>query len=277
MTCASCGSSRESGSAPAQYEAIADLYDGYPGNYLDDVVFYAEEARRAGASVLELGVGSGRLAFCLAAVGVDVLGLDSSPAMLRGLARRRRELPGTAGRVRVLASDMRCFCLRRRFPLAIIAFRTFLYMLTSVDQLRALRCIRRHLAPGGRLIMSFFVPPPALIAEGRTERQEAARFPAPEGAGEVVAFDWTEFVPARQHVISHITYEWREEDGRTSRRLEHELVMRYLFPSEVTPLLRRAGYRVVETYGGFDRSPLTATSREQIWIAEPVRRQERQA
>ena len=280
MTCASCDSS-SGGESAAQYEAIAELYDGYPGNYLEDILFFAEEAGQAGSPILEIGVGTGRLALCLAAVGLDVVGVDSSSAMLRGLARKRASVSDLPGRVRAVAADMRAFSLRQRFRMAIVAFRTFLYLLTRADQRRALRAIRRHLSPGGRLAMSFFVPPAELLAQGRTERREMVRFPAPDGAGEVVAFDWTEFVPARRRVISHITYEWHGEaewrgEAERPRRLEHRLVARYVFPEEVPPLLESCGYRVVAAYGGFDRRPLCDESREQIWVAEPIfKRRER--
>ena len=266
MTCDSCGSSRRR-ELGAQYDAIAELYDGYPGNYLEDVLFFVEEARGCGSPVVEIGVGTGRLAFCLAAVGLDVVGIDSSPAMLHALVRRREEVGELPGRVRVLASDMRTLALRQRFRLAIVAFRTFLYMLTRADQRRALRAIRRHLEPGGRLAMAFFVPPAELLARGRTEEREVTRFVAPEGEGEVVVRDWTEFAARGQRVISHITYEWQQE-GQVQRRLKHDLVARYVFPEEVPPLLESCGFRVAAAYGDFDRGPLVDDSREQIWIAE---------
>jgi SAM-dependent methyltransferase len=252
-----------------QYDAIAELYDGYPGNYLEDIVFFVEEANQAGSPVLEVGVGTGRLALCLAAAGLDVVGIDSSPAMLRVLARKRKAAGEVSGRISVLAADMRAFALRQRFRMAIVAFRTFLYLLTRADQRRALRAIRRHLTPGGRLAMSFFVPPRELIARGRTDEGEMTRFLAPEATGEVVAYDWTEFVPTRQRVISHITYEWRDEGERTTRRLQQDMPARYVFPDEVPPLLETCGYRVLAAYGGFDRRPLADDSREQVWIAEP--------
>lgn len=299
MICGSCGSSSNNGltakaqsarrgrrQAPAQrgrerqYDLIAELYDGYPGNYLDDVVFFAEEAKRSGPPVLEVGVGTGRLAFCLAAIGIDVVGIDSSAEMLRVLERKRRQVGDLPGRVEAVLADMRRFELGRRFPLAIVAFRTFLYLLTKEDQRRALRAIRRHLIPGGRLIMSFFVPPREMIERGRTEPQEMTRFASADGDGEVVASDWAEFRRRGQRVISHIAYEWRDDAGRTesgqetrscpTRRVERELVARYVFPEEVPPLLERCGYRVVEAYGGFDRRPLAEGSREQIWIGEHV-------
>ena len=267
MTCASCANS--SGDAAAQYGPIAELYDGYPGNYLEDILFFAEEATRADGPVLEIGVGTGRLAFCLAAVGLDVVGIDSAPAMVRLLERKRETVGGTPGRVRALVADMRRFTLRERFPLAIVAFRTFLYLLSRADQRRALRAIRRHLAPGGRLAMSFFVPPQDLLAMSRTEAHEMARFPAPNGDGDVVALDRAEIIPSKQRLVSHITYEWRDGLDETIRRLDHRMVMRYMYPDEVPPLLESCGYRVVDAYGGFDRAPLTADSREQVWLAEP--------
>jgi SAM-dependent methyltransferase len=274
MTCGSCASSRSSDGTTAQYDAIAEVYDGYPGNYLEDVLFFAEEAKAAGSPVLEVGAGTGRLALCLAAVGVDVVGIDSSAAMLRVLARKQAGFPDVPGKVWTVAADMRRFALRQRFTLAIVAFRTFLYLLTRADQRRALRAIRRHLAPGGRLVMSFFVPPVELLSRGGTAEREMVRFPAPAGGGEVVAYDQTEVVRGRQRVISHIAYEWQDGSGRISRRLEHRLAARYLFPREVPPLLEGSGYRVAAVYGDFDRRPLTARSREQIWVAEPIGRLE---
>jgi len=272
------GGASASGGQPAspcpapQYDPIAHLYDGYPGNYLDDILFFSEEAKAAGSPILEIGIGTGRLAFCLAAVGLDVVGIDNSPAMLRLLIQRRSGLSDLSGRVWAIAADMRRFALRQRFPLVIIPFRAFLHLLTRADQRRALRAIRRHLRPEGRLAMSFFVPPRDLLAQGRTQEREMARFPSPDGAGEVAASDWAEFVTPRQLVISHLTYRWRDHQGRHLRRLQHDLVMRYLFPEEVPPLLEGCGYRVLAGYGGFDRRPLGSDSHEQIWIATPLGR-----
>jgi SAM-dependent methyltransferase len=277
MTSASSASSNGGPDAASQYDAIADLYDGYPGSYLEDILFFVEEAKRSGSPVLELGVGTGRLAFCLAAVGLDVVGIDSSQAMLRALERRRSQVRAVPGQVRVLAADMRAFAVRKRFRTAIIAFRTFLYLLTPGDQRRALLAVRRHLASRGRLMMSFFVPREEMISRGRTRPREVARFPAPDGTGAVAVSDWTEFRPDTQRVVSHITYEWRNGADRVTRQQQHALVARYVFPNEVPPLLESCGYRVVAAYGGFDRQPLDGDSREQIWLAQPTRKREKKA
>ena len=254
-----------------QYDPIAELYDGYPGDYLEDLLFYVEEGKASRTPVLEIGVGTGRLALCMAAVGIDVVGIDSSVSMLHRLAEKRATVPELAPRVQVIAADMRSFVLRRRFELAIIPFRTFCYLLTTSDQRRALRTICQHIEPGGCLIMSFFVPPAEILEKGRTPRQEMVRFPAPDTDGDVVAYDWAEFAPQHQRITSHITYEWRDRRDRTIRSLDHTMVARYIFPKEVPPLLESCGYRVIHAYGSFAREPLTDRSHEQIWIAEPHR------
>jgi SAM-dependent methyltransferase len=254
---------------PAPYDPIAELYDGYPGNYAEDIVFFAQEAVAAGGPVLELGAGTGRLSLCLAAVGSEVVGLDLSVEALRVLRRRQAQEEPLRGQVWPIAADMRQFALRQQFPLAIVPFRTFLYLLTREDQERALRAIRAHLTPGGKLILAFFVPPPQIVSLKRTPTIEAARFPAPEGEGEVVARSWTEFEPD-QRFVSHLIYEWRNGRDRVTRTLTHALAARYIFPEEMPPLLERCGYVATEAYGGFQHQPLDAASTEQIWTAEAV-------
>ena len=64
------------------YDAIARLYDPWSRSVTEDVPFYVAEARRAGGPVVELGVGTGRIAVPIAAEGIRVIGVDASPGML---------------------------------------------------------------------------------------------------------------------------------------------------------------------------------------------------
>src|SRR5919201_4619435 len=75
------------------YDAIARLYDPWSRAVTEDVSFYVEEAVAAGGPVVELGVGTGRIAVPTAAAGVPVIGVDSSPGMLE-VCRERAELAG---------------------------------------------------------------------------------------------------------------------------------------------------------------------------------------
>src|SRR5207248_1005775 len=65
------------------YDTIAELYDPWSASVVEDVAFYLEEARRSGGPVIELGVGTGRIAVPIAADGIRIIGVDSSRGMLR--------------------------------------------------------------------------------------------------------------------------------------------------------------------------------------------------
>src|SRR6059058_3716083 len=78
----------------SEYDPIATLYDPWSRNVVEDVSFYVEEALQAAERpVVELGVGTGRIAIPTALAGVHVIGVDSSAGMLEvgdaGLARAR--------------------------------------------------------------------------------------------------------------------------------------------------------------------------------------------
>src|SRR5579884_4096876 len=127
-----------------------------------DVPFYVEEAVRSGGPVLELGVGTGRIAVPIAAAGIEVVGVDLSAGMLE-VARERAELAGV--RVDLRHGDLRNPPVRETFPLVLCPFRSLLHMETAADRATALRAVARCLAPGGRFVFDVFAPGADDIAE----------------------------------------------------------------------------------------------------------------
>src|SRR5262245_64747735 len=120
---------------------------GGPGTLLDgDVEFYLKHSRQAGGPVLDLGCGTGRVSFPLAAAGFDVTGLDSAPGML-AIARARQRTSGLKN-IRFVRGNMARFDLRRRFGFVFIAYRAFQHLLTAKQQRSSLECVRRHLQIG---------------------------------------------------------------------------------------------------------------------------------
>jgi ubiquinone/menaquinone biosynthesis C-methylase UbiE len=138
--------------------AVARRYDEEDGpRDRGDVVFYlglALEAAAAGLPVLELAVGTGRVAIELARAGVQVVGLDISPAML---SVARSKAAGMSN-LTLVEGDMADFRLGRRFGLIYIPFRSFLLLNTVERQRSCLASVQRHLAPGGRFALNFFNP-----------------------------------------------------------------------------------------------------------------------
>ena len=146
----------------SSYDAIAELYDPWSASVVEDVAFYLEEARRSGGPVVELGVGTGRIAVPIAADGIRIIGVDSSRGML-DVCARRAALAGVAVDLRV--GDLREPPVTERVPLVICPFRSLLHMHTDEDRLSVLAAAYKLLLPGGRFVFDVFSPDAADIAE----------------------------------------------------------------------------------------------------------------
>ena len=148
---------------PATYgEGFADVYDDWYHDVSDVEATVAGVRGLAGTGpVLELGVGTGRLAIPLAEAGATVVGVDASGAMLTRLTTK----PG-GERVIAVEADMSELPVRAgRFSLAFAAFHTFFNLPNSNAQQRCLDRVAVALQAGGRLVIEGFVPP----AEGMTD------------------------------------------------------------------------------------------------------------
>ncbi len=140
-------------------DAFADVYDDWYQRITDvdaTVDLLAELARDcAPFPVLELGVGTGRLAIPLAAKGVPVVGLDASAAMLARLADRDPN-----GSVAVCSGDMVDDQPPGPFALVFVAFNTFFNLLSESRQLACFAAVAQRLAPGAAFVIEAFVPEP---------------------------------------------------------------------------------------------------------------------
>ena len=214
----------------SSYDAIAELYDPWSASVVEDVAFYLEEARRSGGPVVELGVGTGRIAVPLGADGIRVIGVDSSRGML-DVCARRAALAGITLDLRV--GDLRDPPVTERVPLVICPFRSLLHMHTDEDRLGVLGAAYDLLLPGGRFVFDVFTPDAHDIAQtnGKWLEREPGIF---ERA------DWDE--GART-----LTLSVRSDGALTSFGLH------WLSAPEWLRLLEAAGFTVEAVYGWFDR------------------------
>lgn len=244
-----------------EYAPIAELYD-HVVLYRDrpDVGFFVEAAREAGSPVLEIGSGTGRVLLPVARAGVDITGLDASPSMLAVCRERLAAEPeAVRRRVTLAEGDMRAFDLGRRFTLATIPFRPFQHLLTVEDQLACLGAIRRHLVPGGRLILDLFNPSlDYLVRPAGQEFPEEGSFSVPDGRHVTRSFRIVSHDRATQINQVELIYHVTHPDGRTER-LVQAAPMRYLFRFEAEHLLVRAGFAIEHLYAGYDRSAYGST------------------
>ncbi len=249
------------------YEDFAGVYDLDYGHRKEDLDFFAALAREQGSPVLELACGTGRVAFHLAREGASVWGLDNSAAMLRIFAEKLKGEPkGLQRRVRLVLADMREFAFGRSFPFIALAFRSFQHLEGKKDQLRALRCARRHLARDGVFVLSAYTIPVKELAYPDPMQINLKR-KNPATGNDVVRRHRVGRDYDRQ--MDHVTfiYEERLPDGSVERKIR-KAAMRFVFRSELELLLELAGLRVVDTFGDYSGTPYREGCRELIAVCE---------
>jgi SAM-dependent methyltransferase len=245
------------------FDVIADYYDLDLNGYIDDLFLYEGFARRTDGPVLELGVGTGRLAIPLARAGFDVVGIDFSQAML---ARAQREMEKDDLRnLRLVKADMTGFSLGMEFGLILCALGGFLHLASQHDQIETLRRAHEHLAVDGLLVIDLPVleaqewefGPRALVLEWTRSRSDGTL---------VSKFVSTDADRAEQKQrITHIYEEWGEVGSR--RRLAR-FELRYPQRFEMELLLKEAGLQQTAVYGSYDLAPYGSNCERMVLVAK---------
>ena len=216
------------------YDSIARIYDPWSLSVTEDVEFYVDLACETDGPVVELAVGTGRIALPIAQAGVPVIGIDQSEAMLAVARERAREL-GVDQRVDLRVGDLREPPVTERVPLVICPFRSLLHMPNKTEKLRALRGACSLLESGGRFAFDVFAPGQEDIDEthGRWIEREPNIF---ERA------DWNE-------TARTLTLTVRSGNSTAT------MALHWLDMPEWLVLIEQAGLEVEATYGWFDRRP----------------------
>lgn len=247
------------------FDVFARFYDADYGDFQDDLLLYRGFAARSGGPLLELGCGTGRLLLPLAQAGYEITGVDISPALL-AVARRKIEAAGLQQRVSLVQADMRDVHLRRRFRLAFVAINSFMHLLTTEDQLQALRCWREHLTADGLLILDLFQPHPQGLLEADGRLALDRQWEDPETGATVLRQTSRTLNLAEQTLDVTFIYDETTPDGRVRRTLA-PFQMRYLHRFEAELLLRLAGYDIEQVYGTYELDPLESDSERMILVA----------
>jgi SAM-dependent methyltransferase len=223
-------------------DRIADVYDEWyrPVDTAAEVELLAELA--GGGRVLELGIGTGRVALPLAAKGVDVHGLDASPAMVE---RMREKAGGDA--MPVTIGDMADVAVDGSFALVFVVFNTFFQLYSQDAQLRCFANVAAHLEPGGRFVMHAFVPDTSRIEAGE-------HLSVREASLDRVRLDATVFDSKEQRLDT--TQVRITENGV---RLVHAK-LRFAWPPELDLMARMAGLTLEHRWATFDKQPFTSSS-----------------
>ena len=220
-------------------EGFADRYDEWSAEMTEDVPFYVELARETDGALVELAVGSGRVAIPVAeATGRAVLGIDTSPAML-AQARERAAAAGVELELR--EGDVRDLELDQPAGLVYCPFRGLLHLPTWGDRRRVFERVAASLRPGGRFAWNAFAFDHAIAARLDGGHQDT---PVPHSLN---------------YAVGENRIDITLEGGGISS-------LWWATKNEWLGLIDVAGLEVEALYGGFDRRPFDDESREYVWV-----------
>jgi SAM-dependent methyltransferase len=227
------------------YDPIADVYDTWTADYRPDVDFYVSATRNISGPVVELGVGTGRIAVPTALQGTRVIGVDASERMLEECRQRARDA-GVIDRIDLRQGDFRRPPVSERVGLVTCPFRSFTHLNGDSDRREALAAVYDLLEPDGRFVFDVFTASPSGVEGSRG--------------------DWEERAPGI----------WQRDRWDAERRLMNislrsatevtDLWLAWLHRSEWRALLEDAGFEIFACYGWFDRSPCCRDG-VVIWVA----------
>ncbi len=202
------------------------------------------ELLAAGGPVLELAVGTGRVAVPLAARRVPVTGIELSQPMVD---RLRAKVPDESA-LPVVVGDMATATAPGRggFALVVLVFNTIGNLRTQDEQVACFANAARHLAPGGAFLVEVGVPALRRLPPG----QRAVPFDVSDAHTGFDTYD-----PVTQEAASH--HYTRLPDGRYRHGLHR---FRYVWPSELDLMARLAGMTLEHRWSDWHAAPFTADS-----------------
>lgn len=198
---------------------------------------------------LEMAIGTGRVAVPLAAVGVDVAGIELCQPMIDQLRTKisEEDLP-------VVLGDMRTARAPGEFSLVFAVFNAISNVLTQDGQIEVFENAARHREPGGRFLIELWVPDLRSLPPGSA----GSVFTAQPGYLAADVFD-----PARQQVVSH--HVRFDADGGT-RAQNFRTPHRYIWPAELDLMARITGFSLESRHGGWADEPFTSETRDHVTV-----------
>lgn len=261
------------GPVRAAADAIARLYDLDLSIDPGDVELYEALAKRTGGPIVELAIGSCRIAAPLAEAGYTIVGVDIDEAMLaRGRARLATLGRTAAARVELVEGDMTeaadnaAVVARGPYQLAILALNSILILTTPARQRAALRAMARLLAPGGLAVVDVWLPVPADLTafDGRLSLDWLRV--DPETGLEVTKSSAAWFDPASRIVNLITTFE-EGAPGTSPIRWTRQDALRMLSADELIDYATDAGLQVERLAGDHELGPMAPGSDRAVLLA----------
>jgi SAM-dependent methyltransferase len=230
---------------------------------IDALPFWEEMARESGPKVLELAAGTGRLALSVMKTDAVYTGIEASRPFVRCA---HEKLAHFGQQAQVARGDIRKFALGRTFDLIFIGFNSFLHLLTDKDAKAMLASVRKHCHSKTTFIIDIFVPDPLFLYRPENKRVPAKTFIDPESGDNVSVEETNRYEPDTE--LNQLR--WYYSTKNRPDFLVLDFTLRMYFPDTMDRLLNDAGFRIIEKWGDYERTPLQEDSELQIYVAQAI-------
>lgn len=252
------------------YDKLAIYYDYDIGGSHpeEDKDFYLKLASKTGGPILELGCGTGRITISLLKAGYRVVGIDSSKKILTRLKEKVSKLNLSPKQFKSYHSNMAKFNLGQRFPLIIIPFCSFQYLLTKKEQDACLSKIYQHLSSEGIFSLELFIQRYDFLSEKKGKKQWSYERDIP---GRGIKIKRTTILKHKDlnNQINYFQKKYRifDKSGNCIDEFELEDKVRYIFRFEMEYLLEKNGFKIKNIFGAYPISNYDYSCNKMIFVA----------
>jgi len=253
-----------------EYDSLVSIYDTWsaadPASELTSKL-YSQLCSDTDGEIVELGIGSGRIALEVAKLGKHIIGIDISQNMLDECMVRAQQ-QGLEHFIKLVRGDIQTFTLDAPANLIILPFRTIGHLLTMKDKARGLSQIYQQLCPGGRFVFDHYIFSQTWAHNNNgVPRLMYKKLDKAKG---VHQFVWDTYLYnfVDQLMDCTITVEETGLDNVVVYRKHFPLSFSWVEPHQIRELLLEIGFEIEAVYGSFDMHPLDDSAKEQIWFVK---------
>lgn len=240
------------------------LYDIFNANCVEDIEMYKIMCSNFD-KVLELGIGTGRIAIPLAQSGVHIVGIDNSSQMLAVLKNKIET--GKINGISFIQDDMRSLSLKSKFDFIICPFCTFNFLLSIEEQKEALISISKLMKEGAKIVFDLLTLNtfPKAFQDSSLQHFDSYTYPGENSTIEI--YTSSKFNQCNQ-IFSQERIFRKYENNILEKELHTTMRNRFFFFGEFKLLLEKCGYKISDIYGDYKFSPFSQYSEELVVVAE---------
>lgn len=238
-----------------------NIYDGQNTSMVDLKFYKRWLPQQKNARILELCCGTGRLTLPIARDGYDITGIDITSSMLKQ-ARQKATAEGLD--IPFIKADMRYFNLQETYDLIFIPFNSIHHLYKNDDIFKMFKTVKKHLKEDGFFIIDCFNPNIELIAQGKIEPYEIAKYTTKDGRNILIK--------ERMHYENNTQInriKWHYYINGEFDSIQN-LDMRLFFPQELDAYLQWHGYTIKHKFGSFKEERFNENSEKQILVCQKV-------